>query len=180
MSDDVEILAMQQIVSALKDLEPEAQARTIKWAIDRFEINKIGQKGTEIVDLLIPDKTQPNGHFDTNVLSNFGDFPSLFDAAHPIRGPERALVTGYWLQVCQSKETFEGAEVNSELKHLGHGLSNVTDSLSSLMGRRPALALQVRKSGRSRQARKQYKLTQEGIRFVQKMINTEAFDDDQD
>jgi DNA-binding PadR family transcriptional regulator len=38
------------------------------------------------------------------------------------------------------------------------------------MARKPALVIQTRKGGSSKQARKRYRLTGEGIRAVEKMI----------
>jgi hypothetical protein len=61
-------------------------------------------------------------------------------------------------------------ELNTNLKNLGHGLSNVTDALTSLINRKPSFVLQTAKSGKSRQARKKYKLTRAGLDEVRRMI----------
>jgi hypothetical protein len=53
---------------------------------------------------------------------------------------------------------------------LGHGLINITAALDDLREAKPALVLQVGKSGKSRQARKTYKLTIAGIKSVEEMI----------
>lgn len=65
---------------------------------------------------------------------------------------------------------FTSQEVNSELKNLGHGVTNITSAFSSLMKRKPALAMQTAKSGATQQARKRYKLTHAGRTAVQSMI----------
>ena len=52
------------------------------------------------------------------------------------------------------------------LKDLGHRASNITDALSSAMKEKPALIIQVKKSGSARQARKLYKLTDAGVKWV--------------
>ena len=62
------------------------------------------------------------------------------------------------------------------MKDLGHGVGNITDALTALKEERPALILQLKKSGTSKQARKTYKLTQEGIRRVQGMMLRESPD----
>src|SRR5204862_6999499 len=100
----------------------------------------------------------------------YQDFPTLFDAASPATEPEHAHVARYWIQVNQGKEDLHGQLLNDELKNMGHGIGNVTDALSSLIERRPALVIQTRKSGTSRQARKKYRLTTEGIRAVEQML----------
>lgn len=103
-------------------------------------------------------------------VGRFASFPELFDAARPRLEKEKALVAAYWLQICQTTDALNAQAINSELKHLGHGLSNVTEALSSLIAEKPALILQIRKSGSSKQARKLYKLSEAGRRRVLEMI----------
>jgi DNA-binding PadR family transcriptional regulator len=50
-------------------------------------------------------------------------------------------------------------------------VSNITTALSSLIERKPQLVIQTRKSGNSKQARKRYRLTDAGIRAVERMIS---------
>jgi len=102
---------------------------------------------------------------------NYSSFAELFDAALPKSNADRALVAGYWLQVCQGAESFGGQAVNTELKHLGEAIANITNALESLKTQKPALALQLKKSGKSQQARKSYKITVAGVRAVEAMIN---------
>lgn len=76
----------------------------------------------------------------------------------------------YWFQEIVGDSEFESAKLNRELKHMGHGLSNVTKALNSLIGKKPSLAIQTKKSGSSKQARKKYKLTHAGVQKVQEML----------
>ena len=84
------------------------------------------------------------------------------------------LVAGYWLQAIKGEPSFQALELNKELKNLGHPIGNVTDALTSNKDRKPSRILQLRKAGSSRQARKTYKLTHEGLIFVQGMIAAKA------
>jgi hypothetical protein len=92
----------------------------------------------------------------------------------PTRDPgthaEKALVAGYWLQVCEGADRFTAHPVNKELTHLGHKLPNVTAALEDLKTTKPALVLQLSKSGTSQQARKTYKLSHAGVERVEEMI----------
>ena len=103
--------------------------------------------------------------------AQFSDLGDLFDAANPKTQPERVLVVAYWKQVVEGGESFESQPVNTELKHLGHGVANITNCLGSLTSKTPKLVLQVAKSGKSQQARKRYKVTREGIRRVEAMVS---------
>jgi len=66
---------------------------------------------------------------------------------------------------------------NASLKDLGHGLSNVTVALDGLKDEKPALILQLKKSGTSKQARKTYKLTVEGAKRVRQMLDHDHQDE---
>lgn len=102
----------------------------------------------------------------------------LFDAADPQSEADRVLVAAYWLQVVEQAESFEAFPLSRHLKHLGHPVSNITRALGSVIGQTPRLVLQTSKSGRTRQARKRYKLTREGIRRVQAMLDQANGDQD--
>lgn len=103
--------------------------------------------------------------------AGYGTFAELFDAAGPTMEKDKALVAAYWMQVCENAPSFPAQPLNDLLKDLGHRIGNITEALTALKNERPALILQLKKSGSSRQARKIYKLTQEGARRVAAMTN---------
>jgi hypothetical protein len=164
--DDAELMAMKVIYDALAPLDEAARKRTMTWAASRLEIEpgKASHSGTS------PKATIDGG-------SDFADVAALVDAARPSDGNDYALAIAYWLQVVEGREGWSGNEVNSQLKNLGHGLSNVTATLGRLRKRKPSLVMQTAKSGRSAQARKTYKLTAAGIREVQAMVAGNASED---
>lgn len=158
-----EVEAMRAVANALKPLKPDAIARVLRWALDSHKVHPT--QGTSAAD----KKTS------TDIPSQgFPDAAELFAAARPQSGPDKALAVAYWLQVVREQPDFEAQSVNSELKHLGHRLANVTSTLNALMAQRPQLVVQLKKSGSSRQARKRYKLTQEGRYKVEEMLRGEA------
>jgi hypothetical protein len=155
--EDPELNAMSVIASALSVLEPDTVKRVLDWATRRFVALPVAPAGVASAS-----------HEGT--VSKFDDFPSLFDAANPQTAADKALVVGYWFQVVDGQDDFDGFALNTELKHLGHASTNITRDLDALMSRTPRFVLQVRKSGTTKQARKQYKLTREGIRYVQELL----------
>jgi len=155
MSEDPELAAMATVKKAIEGLEgDEIKKRVLLWAMDRFKIS-----------------TQPKKN-DNDGDASFTTFADLYDAASPKTDADRALVGGYWLQKEKGLEVFNSGNVNKELKDLGHGASNITKAFNFLIGQSPRLAMQVRKSGSSRQARKEYKLTREGLKKVADMTNS--------
>lgn len=165
---DPEVAAISQVNQALTPLEPEVQQRVLRWAAERFNVTLARQaKPPARPD---QDARQGNGESAGESNQTFADFATLYDAANPQTDAERALVAGYWLQQSNGGQDWDSQSANKQLKNLGHGLSNVTTSLTELMERRPRLVMQTRKEGSSKQARKKYKLTTEGTRKVNQMI----------
>ena len=173
---DPEISAMGVVADALTPLDEEARGRILRWAAERYGVT------------LAPGRRGRGGELDdsddgedgvteqeiSDEARDFEHFAELSDAAGPKTDVDRVLVAGYWLQAIKGQPSFQALELNKELKNLGHPIGNVTDALSSNKDRKPSRILQLRKAGSSRQARKTYKLTHEGLIFVQGMIAAKA------
>ena len=167
-----ELEAFQQIHSALVSLDEEAQARVISSVSTLLGIG---------MPAAAPERpnTPTSGEYEEGLdtLDNgtheqtFSEFAELYAVADPLTNADKALVAGYWLQACQGAENFTGHSVNAELNHLGHKLVNITDAMSKLISVKPNQVLQLRKSGKSQQARKTYKLSVEGIKRAKEMIS---------
>jgi hypothetical protein len=155
---DPEIKAMSDISEALTGLEPEVVRRVLKWANEKYQLKPT------------PGTSQGGGSTAAAVDRTFNEFSDLFDAASPSSGLERILVCAYWYQVIQGQADFDSQSLNTELKNFGHPSANITRDMDSLTNRSPKLILQTRKEGTSKQARKKFKLTREGIREVQRML----------
>ncbi len=100
----------------------------------------------------------------------YENLAELFDVTNPDTNKDRVLVAAYWLQTRNGSDSFRGYEVNKGLKDLGHGVSNVTDAINKLKAQSPSLVIQLKKSGKSKQARKTYKVTNAGEDAVRQMI----------
>lgn len=171
MSDNIvdEFDVLKKVHDLLDSLDEEAQIRVLNYVANRLGISTPRQiKGEEDHDAIeILKGTDPeNG----SVSSDFAEFAELYDEANPGTNPEKALVAGYWLQVVTGDESFSSQAANTELKNLGQGIANITDAINGLKNQKPALALQLRKSGSSKQSRKTYKITIPGIKRVEEMI----------
>lgn len=160
---DPEITAMTGVTAALTPLDDDARRRVLRWAAERFEVTvpKFRSTGDDAEE-------EVSGMAAT---SDYASFAELFENSTPRTTTDKALIAAYWFQVIQGSTGFQSQQLNNELKNLGHGLSNVTDSLGSAERAKPTLVMQVNKSGKSKQARKTYKLTLAGINYVKAMIN---------
>ncbi|CAN5513432.1 hypothetical protein BH10PSE7_BH10PSE7_00970 [soil metagenome] len=162
MGEFDELDAMRKIAAALEPLDDAARARALHWASSRFRgSNALTESGLErFADIAL----------DAASSGPFGSFADLFNAANPTTEKDRALVAAYWMQKYQNVGSFASQSLNELLKDLGHGVGNITEALNQLRRDRPALILQLKKSGTSKQARKTHKLTNEGAKRVSAMI----------
>jgi hypothetical protein len=164
VEDDPEIAAMQAVTRAITGLDEAQTARVLRWAAERAGI-ALTQPGLRRAG---PDGN--GGHAPTE----FPDLASLYDAVDPSSQSERALAVAYWFQELKGQSDVDAQQVNTELKQLGHGVENITSAFTDLMNRTPRLVIQTRKSGSSRQARKKYRVTTEGLRKVKAMLTAKG------
>lgn len=165
---DPEIDAMASVTTALADLDTDARGRVLRWAADRYSVSvphgtAAGGRAAEAED----DVTEAEIAAEA---PTFGHFAELVNACHPKTDVDKALVAGYWFQSIQGRESFQSQELTRALKNLGHTIKNITDAVESNIQRKPARILQLAKSGSAKQARKTFKLTHEGLVFVQGMM----------
>ena len=168
VSAEDELKVMSEVSKALDRLkaDPQVTERVIRWISERYKPAGGGARHS------FARQAEEAGRAATTAHENgFNDFASLFSAADPKTEAEKALVGGYWQQQNKGVIEWDSFSVNKELKHLGHGIANITVALDNLIGRRPQLVIQTRKSGKERQARKLYKLTAEGIKRVNEMLS---------
>jgi hypothetical protein len=149
-----ELDAMRIMDEQLSALDEDARARVLAWVGALYPVGTARVSGRE----------------GEGEQEECPDFAALYNAARASTEADKALVAGYWLQVREGSQDLEGYRINAILRDLGYKVSNITDALSTLMARKPALVIQTRKGGSSKQARKRYRLTGEGIRAVEKMI----------
>lgn len=167
--DDPEIKAMNIIFETLKELDESMRARVLNWTLSKFGHSPVK---TTVVN---PASQAPSNV--TGSIAGIAAYPSLaeaFSAASPNTDVEKVLVVAAYLQESQQKSDLTGFEINKELNHLGHSVTNITSTIGVLMSRKPQLMIQTKKDGKTKQAKKKYKVTVEGIRFVDAMSSNKS------
>ncbi len=166
---DPELAAIHTVFGALNPLAPDSRERVVSYVVARLQISR-GPSGR--VSAAPVEEDRVNEQLPDLAGRRFETLAELFDAAgKPDKHPIKALVAGYWLQVCEGAESFDSLSVNKELKDLGYGIPNITQAINGLKGRNPAFVIQLKKSGTTKQARKTYKVTKAGIEAVEEMID---------
>jgi hypothetical protein len=99
-----------------------------------------------------------------------GGISSLVERWKPETMAERALLGAYVLARGRPDRTVTSQAINAELKRNGLPVPNITRAIESNLRARPPLMVQKKKMGTTRQARKQYALTQEGVDLVESKL----------
>jgi hypothetical protein len=159
-----EVEAIVAVDRALGELDEDVAARVLRWASDKYGV-PVEEEEVPVPPTSLAVSDQPAQQFE--------EIADLMAAAGPRNGVERVLVAAYWFQVVNEHPNVTGQQVNDALKNLGHAMSNITDAFTSLIRRKPQLAMQVEKTGSSKQARKKYKLTIAGINEVKRLLAPE-------
>ncbi|MDQ0643759.1 hypothetical protein [Microbacterium murale] len=165
-NEDLEIKAMGAISSALSPLEPEQQSRVLRWAADRYSVRDIK---TGVASTSHFEDTSPPSSVGVPIRS-YTSIDEIFETGVAKTNAHKALLAAYWFQVVQGNPTFQSFTLNVALKNMGQGIPNITDALGSAEAQKPALIMQTAKTGKSRQARKTYKLTTAGVKAVEAML----------
>lgn len=161
-TQSTELQSMIIIENTLDKLDPDERERVIRWTVDRFGVATNSSRGIRSAG------QKPIGpDIDPTEYETIAEF---HDATNPNTDAARALVVGYWQQFVLGETEIKASNVNRELKNLGHESSNITNAFNALRAKKPALAVQVSKSGKSRQAHKKYKITEAGKKEVARMI----------
>lgn len=171
---DPEVEAMGTVSTVFADLQEEARRRVILWAADRYSItlNAAPSKraASENGGGEVTSNEDQSGDIDHDTDRVWADFAALYYASGATTQREGMLVAAYWVGVIQKENGFTSFDLNKLLKELGHKATDVSKIMDKLCSAKPALILQVRKSGKTRQARKLYRLTREGENAVKQMI----------
>lgn len=164
---DPEIAAMTKMADALEELDAPARTRVLRWAADKYEVTLAHKaKKQEEPDVSDTDATldDDEGHQEYETIAE------LFSDAGPTTTADKVLVAGYWHQEMLGQSEVTSVALNKDLKDLGHGITGMNDRFATLMSSKPQLAIQLKKSGTTKQARKKYKITKAGIAKVQEML----------
>jgi hypothetical protein len=166
---DMELEAMVALSRAMspfgEDDRPAVQ-RILAWFNSKYGF--AGPKAVRAGTSGSPLESPATGSDDPQ--PSYATAADLYDAVRPEMEYEKAITVGYWLQVCNKQDNFTAQDVNGTLKHMGHGVNNITDAFNTAKDRKPALVMQTQKSGTSKQARKMYRLTTAGVRWVEHRI----------
>jgi len=114
----------------------------------------------------MPSSGRPRGRQVPDPPAGSGTFAAVLERWRPRKASERALLAAYYLAEVRGETHMTSQGINGELKEHGLAVSNITRAIDTNLRAKPALMRQTRKLGNTRQARKEYRMTSEGIDAV--------------
>lgn len=95
---------------------------------------------------------------------------SLLEQWTPGTMAEKALLGAYYISHVRGEGTVTSQAINSELKRNAMPISNITRAIEANMRPDRPLMVQEKKMGNTKQARKQYSITPEGVELVERRL----------
>ena len=160
-----ELRAMITVYEALQGLDSDAKVRVIDWVLRKFQLRHSS-------GFLPVDEQEAGGvGAQKKDIKDFDSVADVFALANPKNTADKAIVVAAYLQVSKGGIDVSGREINKELTQMGHGVQNITRAVEPLIRKKPQLLIQTRKEGKTKQAQKKYRVTNEGFAFVKNLVN---------
>ena len=103
-------------------------------------------------------------------LMKFETLDELFLASTIKTVVAKVLLAAAFLQENKNKKELSSYDISSSLKTSGQPLKNASIGINSLMSRKPPLLIQTGTFGDSKQSRRKFRVTEEGLRIARNYI----------
>lgn len=193
MDLDPELSAMNQVLEVFKYLGHEERIRVIDWVKARFHLGE-GTAAAEAAPReempAPPEETEPvpstaptEPEVTTvkpaapkikpekeKVFAEFETIEDLFLRSSAKKVSHRILLVAAYLQEKQDLDEISSLEINTQLKKLGYGVTNITTLINGLIKKIPPPMIVTKKDGATKQSRRKFKVTERGFEDVKKFI----------
>jgi hypothetical protein len=186
MSQDPEIIAMSETFEALKHLSTDQIRRIIHWIKDRFGLvegkapaepivsisEPVTAREEEVIPEAVPEpivKEEPPAPKPPQKkdIIDYDTVLDLFAEANVKKVSDKILLMAAYLQERLNFKEISSYDINFRLKRIGHGVQNISSSINGILKRKQReapLMMELKKEGASKQARRKFKVTDEGLK----------------
>lgn len=194
MSQDPEIIAMSETFEALKHLSTEQIRRIIHWIKDRFGLvegkapaeptvtisEPVPARKEEVIAEAVPEpivKEEPPAPKPPHKkdLIDYDTVLDLFAEANVKKVSDKILLMAAYLQERLNFKEISSYDINFRLKRIGHGVQNISSSINGILKRKQREApmmMELKKEGASKQARRKFKVTDEGLKKARSFLKS--------
>lgn len=184
MELDPEISAMNEVLETFKYLNNGERKRIVDWVTARFKLDEPyvpGQTADETFERpAIPrptrlkpgpkKKTEEDGQPKEKDVRNYDTVMDLFAEATAKKVSSKILLMAAYLQEKLNIKEISSFDINSRLKRIHHGVTNISSSINGLLNRDPQLMAVIETPGSGKGSRRKFKVTDEGLKVANNFL----------
>lgn len=181
---DPEISAMSEALEALMYLDNGERKRIVDWITARFKLDEPYVPGQTAVETLErppmsrsgrlkpgPKKrTEADSQPREKDVTQYDTVMDLFAEANAKKVSSKILLMAAYLQEKLNIKEISSFDINSRLKRIYHGVTNISSSINGLLNRDPQLMAVIEKPGEGKGSRRKFKVTDEGLRLANSFL----------
>lgn len=103
-------------------------------------------------------------------FEEFDDIEELFLTSDVKKVSHRILLAAAYLQEKNNLAEVSSLDINTQLKKLGYGVTNITTLINGLLKKKPPLMEVTKKEGTTKQARRKFKVTAPGFDVAKNFV----------
>lgn len=115
-------------------------------------------------------KLKPTGVKPRKIFKEFHTIEDLFLMANAKKVSHRILLVAAYLQEKGNLDEVSSLDINSHLKKLGYGVSNITTLINGLLKKIPPQIIVTKKEGDTKQSRRKFQVTERGFKDAKSFI----------
>ena len=165
-----ELKVLNEVADILRGLNKGEQRRTLEWLLDYFDV----YDEALLEDAYIMTDDDDVVEFGGEVLEPESeeapvdsDFETLYAKVAPKTAIQKIVTAAWWIETKDGKDSWKSFEVNKLLKSIGIKVSSVSGTLAIEGKKEDPKIVVLDKSGDSMQARKTFRLSDTGFKFVE-------------
>lgn len=118
------------------------------------------------------ESTRPGTMYaEKKIFADFDSIENLFLRVNTKKVSHRILLVAAYLQEKGNLDEVSSLDINSHLKKLGYGVSNITTLINGLLKKTPPQIVVTKKEGGTKQSRRKFRVTEKGFKDAKGFIN---------
>ncbi len=186
MELDPEISAMNDVLDALKTLDNAQRKRIVDWITARFKLKGAGafqvpvvEQSTAAAETAPPVEPMPvvkktrkprAKKTDEKDITNYETVLDLFSESNVKKVSHKILLMAAYLQEKLKFEEISSFDINSRLKRIKHGVTNISSSINGLLKKSPKVFDVIEKPGEGKTTRRKFRVTEAGLKQVRSFL----------
>jgi hypothetical protein len=173
------LLAETQPPASVPETAPAA-------AEEKVVVQEAAQAAAPAPETAAPQPEAPETQPDKKVdplkglgLKRYKSIETLFLSSNTKTVGSKVLLAAAYLQEKLNFEEISSFDVNSRLKKMGYGVSNISNTLNTLIKKDPPLMIQTKKEGDSKQAKRKFRVTEEGLQEARTYLRGKGKEEDE-